>query len=99
MPIRLAEKRSGTAFLLVFWVVAELVASCGAQDALIQAGHLVDPASNTVVAHHSILVHAGKIAAVGENLKVPEGVEVIDLSDAWVLPGLDRKSTRLNSSH
>ena len=88
MPIRLAEKRSGTAFLVVFWVVAELVASCGAQDALIQAGHLVDPASNTVVAHHSILVHAGKIAAVGENLKVPEGVEVIDLSDAWVLPGL-----------
>src|SRR5713226_350759 len=40
------------------------------------------------VQHQSILVHAGKIAAVGENLQAPPGVQVINLSGAWVLPGL-----------
>src|SRR5712692_7808384 len=87
MAILLTEKRSRGTFL-VLWTVAALAATCVAQDALIQTGHLIDPGSNTVVQHQSILVHAGKIAAVGENLKAPAGVQVIDLSDEWVLPGL-----------
>ena len=65
-----------------------LAAWCNAQDACIQAGHLVDPATGSVASQRSILIHAGKIVAIGENLKVPAGVRVIDLSDAWILPGL-----------
>jgi imidazolonepropionase-like amidohydrolase len=65
-----------------------LAPTCVAQDALIQAGHIVDPESGTSLQHQSILIHAGKIEAVGENLRAPAGVQVIDLAGAWVLPGL-----------
>ena len=87
MPIGLAEQLSIRTFL-VLWAVALLATMCAAQDALIHAGHLIDPASNTVLEHQSILVRAGKIAAIGDNLRVAAGVQVIELSDAWVLPGL-----------
>ena len=72
----------------MLWGVAVLAATCVAQDAFIHAGHLIDPGSNTVAQHQSILVRAGKIAAIGENLRAPAGVQVIELSDSWVLPGL-----------
>ena len=87
MLIRLVEKR-GIGTFLVFWAVTIFAARCVAQDAFIQGGHLIDPLSNTVVQNQSILVHTGKIAAVGENLQAPPGVQAINLSGAWVLPGL-----------
>jgi imidazolonepropionase-like amidohydrolase len=87
MSIRLVEKRSLGTFL-VACAVTVLAARCVAQDAFIQGANLIDPGSNAVVHHESILVHAGKIAAVGENLQAPVGAQVIDLSGAWVLPGL-----------
>jgi imidazolonepropionase-like amidohydrolase len=54
----------------------------------IRAGHLVDPATGTVAENQIVLVRDGKIAAVGVGLGIPAGSEVIDLSGAWVLPGL-----------
>src|ERR1035441_3429413 len=54
----------------------------------------------------SILIRDGKIAEVGEMVMEPAGVTVIDASNQYVIPGIidchshiDRKSTRLNSSH
>ncbi len=35
-----------------------------------------------------VLVENGKIAAVGADIAVPEGAEVIDAAGCWVLPGL-----------
>src|SRR5262249_37407392 len=72
-------------------VVAVLASLCGglnAQDAVVKAGYLIDPANGSVATHQSILVQAGKIVAVGDNLKWQSGTRVIDLSHAWVLPGL-----------
>ena len=59
-----------------------------AQTRAIRAGHLVDPARGTVSTNVVILVQDGKITAVGGNLQVPAGAEVVDLSNAWVMPGL-----------
>lgn len=87
MPIRLTEERS-LGLLHVLLTVAMFVTTCVAQDTLIQAGHIVDPGSDPVVQHQSILVRAGRIAAIGETLQAPAGAQVSDLSGAWVLPGL-----------
>ncbi len=54
----------------------------------IKAGRLIDPATGTATNNQVILVQAGKITAVGANLSIPEGAEVIDLSKLTVLPGL-----------
>ena len=54
----------------------------------IRAGRLVDPEAGSASANQVILVEAGKIRAIGANLAIPAGAEVIDLSGYSVLPGL-----------
>jgi len=59
-----------------------------AQPTAIKPGKLVDPSSGMTATDQIVLVEAGKIKAVGPDLPIPEGANVIDLSDATVLPGL-----------
>lgn len=59
-----------------------------AQITAIRAGRLIDPESATATANAVILVEGGKIRAVGTNVAVPAGAEVIDLGALTVLPGL-----------
>ncbi len=59
-----------------------------AQVTAIKAGRLVDPESGTVATNQVILVENGKFTAIGPDLPIPAGAEVIDLSGLTVLPGL-----------
>ena len=54
----------------------------------IRAGLLVDPETGTAAANQIILVQGGQITAVGADVSIPAGAEVIDLSDLTVSPGL-----------
>jgi len=54
----------------------------------IRAGRLIDTKNGSVVNNAVILIEGEKITAVGEGLSIPAGVEVIDLSNKTVLPGL-----------
>ncbi len=75
--------------LLKLWLSAFLLlGSCFAQNIAIRAGNLVDPATGRISTNQTILIQAGKITAVGSSASVPAGTEVINLSNAWVLPGL-----------
>jgi len=58
------------------------------QLTVIRAGKFVDVDAGRVQANQMILVRGGKIEAIGENLPVPAGAAVIDLSKMTVLPGL-----------
>jgi imidazolonepropionase-like amidohydrolase len=40
------------------------------------------------IEHGSILIRDGKIAAVGKDLKVPEGAAVVDATGQYVIPGI-----------
>ena len=62
--------------------------SASAQTIAIRAGNIIDVESGQAVANQIILVEDGIIQAVGPNVSIPSGVEVIDLSDSYVLPGL-----------
>jgi imidazolonepropionase-like amidohydrolase len=59
-----------------------------AQVTAIRAGRLLDPETGTVAANQVILVENGKFTAVGANVAIPAGAEVIDLSALTVMPGL-----------
>jgi imidazolonepropionase-like amidohydrolase len=54
----------------------------------VRAGRLVDPETGTVASNQVIVIRGERIAAVGANVAIPAGAEVIDLSGLTVLPGL-----------
>jgi imidazolonepropionase-like amidohydrolase len=54
----------------------------------IRAGKFIDVVSGRALADQVILIRNGKIDAVGTNLKIPDGAQIIDLSNMTVLPGL-----------
>ena len=54
----------------------------------IRAGRLVDPDVGTAAPNQIIIVQDGKISAVGGNVAIPAGAQVIDLTGLTVLPGL-----------
>ncbi len=72
-----------------------LVGSAAAQTTVIRAGNLVDPATGTVKKDQTIVVKDGKITAIGTQVSTPADATVIDLSKAWVLPGLMDAHTHL----
>ena len=62
--------------------------SVHAQVTAIRAGRLVDPEAGTVLTNQVILVENGRFTAVGGNVAIPAGAQVIDLSQLTVVPGL-----------
>src|SRR3954463_9659029 len=55
--------------VLAVALLASFGSELNAQDAVIKAGYLFDPATGRIATQQSILVQAGKIVAVGDNLK------------------------------
>jgi imidazolonepropionase-like amidohydrolase len=66
-----------------------------AQVTAIQAGALLDVNTGRVERNVVLLVRDGRIEAVGSDVVVPPGAQVIDLSDQFVLPGLMDAHTHL----
>lgn len=52
--------------------------------------------TNGTLEHGTILIEGGKFVAVGEDVQIPEGAEVIDASGKWVTPGLIDAHTHLS---
>jgi imidazolonepropionase-like amidohydrolase len=70
--------------------VALLLASAPvvAQVTAIRAGRLIDPEAGTALPGQVILVENGRFTAIGPDVAIPAGAQVIDLSALTVLPGL-----------
>src|SRR5688500_4978495 len=78
-------------FVLLALTVSTLPIQAQAPNAptlAIRAGRLVDPEAGTVLTNQVILVENGRFSAIGPNLPIPAGAQVIDLSGLTVLPGL-----------
>jgi imidazolonepropionase-like amidohydrolase len=72
-----------------------LTPSAFAQVIAVRAGRLIDPDRGTASTNQTILVQSGVIIAVGPDLTVPPGAEIVDLSSATVMPGLFDAHTHL----
>jgi imidazolonepropionase-like amidohydrolase len=63
---------------------------------VLRAARLFDGTSDQVVSGGvAVLIEAGKIRAVGKNVSVPPGAEVIELGDVTLLPGFIDAHTHL----
>lgn len=67
--------------------LAWIAASAAAQDVAIRNGTVLT-ITNGTIEDGTVLVRDGKIAAVGTDVDVPAGVEVIDAGGMYVMPGL-----------
>ncbi len=81
-------------FIIIF-IILIISGQVSAQTIVLRAGNLIDPATGTVSQNQIILVKDGKIMDVGPNLDITPDAEIIDLSQAWVLPGLMDAHTHL----
>jgi imidazolonepropionase-like amidohydrolase len=88
MKVQDCSLRKGLSVSILLIASMLVTAASFAQTTAIRAGNLVDPASGTILKSQIILVKGGKTAEVGPEVKIPAGTEVIDLTNAWVLPGL-----------
>jgi imidazolonepropionase-like amidohydrolase len=77
--------RATTVLPLLLLVPATLAS---AQVTAIRAGRVVDPDAATAAEKQVILVENGRITAIGNNIPIPAGARVIDLSASTVSPGL-----------
>ncbi|HUF11114.1 MAG TPA: amidohydrolase family protein [Rhodothermales bacterium] len=82
-------------FLLVTCLLLTSVVLASAQVVAIRAGHVIDVAAGSALDNQVILIEDGVITAVGSDVTVPSGADVIDLSDAWVMPGMIDTHTHL----
>jgi imidazolonepropionase-like amidohydrolase len=62
-------------------------APAAAQDTLIRNATVLTVSHGTLPAT-DVLIRNGKIAAVGQNLKAPDGARVVDATGRFVLPGI-----------
>ena len=73
---------------ILFLTITFAALSLNAQVTALRVGHLVDPEAGTVANNQIILVENGRFTAIGPNLAIPAGAEVIDMSQQWVTQGL-----------
>lgn len=76
----------------IAWLAAVAPPMCAQdlQPVAIRAGRLFDSKSSRILENQIVLVEGEKISAVGpaDQVQIPAGAQVIDLSKATVLPGL-----------
>ncbi len=68
----------------IFWAQA----APAPKTMAIRAGRLLDVKTGKTLTNQTILVQGDKIVSVGSETPVPTGAQVVDLSNATVLPGL-----------
>jgi len=75
------------ASVLIVLTFSLIIAAQAPKVTVIKAGRLIDTIAGKVLENQTIIVEGDRIKAVGSNLTVPSGAEVIDLSKMTVMPG------------
>jgi imidazolonepropionase-like amidohydrolase len=75
-------------FLLSCYILSVAQSASLSKTVVVRAGHLLDVKTGKTLSNQTIVIQGDKIASVGSDAQVPAGAQIIDLSNATVLPGL-----------
>ncbi len=65
-----------------------MMAACGwAQDLALKGGTILTITKGTIE-NGTIVIQKGKIAAIGKDIAIPDGIKVIDVTGKFVMPGI-----------
>jgi imidazolonepropionase-like amidohydrolase len=81
-------KRSAMMAIFLFMILPPLRAQSQAPSVVIIQNATILTVTHGTIEHGSILIRDGKIAAVGTDLKAPDGATVIDAAGQFVVPGI-----------
>lgn len=73
------------AFLILTTV---LIMGAAAQDKAFTGARIIDGTGKAPVEKATLLIHNGRIAAIGTSVKIPAGAERIDVAGKTIIPGL-----------
>ena len=79
--------RVGFTSILLVWTTLAAASAALAHDTVIHAGTLIDGSGAASRHNVSILIHDDRITGVESGFATPAGAELIDLSQATVMPG------------
>src|SRR5260370_16718976 len=77
-------------FGVLLLILSSALASQAQQSpaTVIRAGRLIDVDAGRALSNQTLVIRNGKIESIGENLAIPPGAAIIDLSKMQALPGL-----------
>jgi imidazolonepropionase-like amidohydrolase len=96
----MVRRRSLGSILFALLAFAGISYSQTPAQVAVRAGHLFDSKTGQMLANQVVLIQGERITDVGpgDQLKIPAGVQVIDLSQATVMPGLIDAHTHMYDS-
>src|ERR1700716_988025 len=65
-----------------------LIATAAAQDKAFTGARIIDGTGKAPVENATVLVHNGRVAAIGPGVKIPEDAQRIDVAGKTIIPGL-----------
>ncbi len=86
------DGRVGPAFAVL--AMLGLAAAPGSAQTIAITGGTVYPVSGPKIDRGTVVITNGRITAVGANVSVPAGAQVVDATGKWVTPGLIHASTQ-----
>jgi imidazolonepropionase-like amidohydrolase len=76
------------AVILILTAILTLTVGAAAQDQAFIGSRIIDGTGKAPVEKATLLVHNGRIAAIGPSVKVPAGAQRIDVAGKTIIPGL-----------
>jgi imidazolonepropionase-like amidohydrolase len=74
-------------FFVLFLALGAATALAWPQDLVLKGGTLLT-ITNGTIENGTIIIQDGKITAVGKDIKIPNGIKVIDVSGKYLMPGI-----------